>query len=149
MARIKRFLAATLVVLLALGPAPATARTVTVEFLQAPINERTIDSLDGLACRNLDHIVHLKISVNWPADKLDEETTDYKRLVFWTDKAEYLFPNGGYTYRHGDYAIDGYFIPKNGGIRQGITSTAFDKIDDAKVLHDPSVKEVKAKRGGC
>jgi hypothetical protein len=143
----RALLTAALVVLI--GLASAVARTIKIEFLQDSIDEQTIGSLDDLACRNLDHIVHLKIAVNWPADKLDQEATDYKRLVSWNNKAEYLFPNGSYVYLHGDYIINGYFIPRNGGIHQGMASIAFDKIDDAKVLLNPNVKEVKAKRNGC
>ena len=139
----------TVLLIAPLSLTPALARTITIEFLEAPINEANARSLDNVACRNLDRIVHLKIAVNWSADKLDRETAGYNRLVFWNDKAEYLFPAGSYAYLHGDYIIDGYFIARSGGIHQGITSVAFDKVDDAKVLLNPSVKEIKAKRSAC
>jgi hypothetical protein len=60
---------------------PAIAKTIDVEFLQGTIDSKTIEDLGGLACRNYDHIVHLKINVDWTADKRDEETTGYKRLI--------------------------------------------------------------------
>jgi hypothetical protein len=102
-----------------------------------------------LACRNYDHIVHLKIAVDWITDKRDEETTGYKRLIFWNDSAEYLFPSGTYFYLHGDYMINGYFIPRSAGMHQGIISIAFEKIDDTQVLLNPNVNEIKAKGPGC
>ena len=53
--------------------AAAPAKQVTVEFLQGSITPKTIGALAGLACRNYDHIVHLDISVNWPAKSSDVE----------------------------------------------------------------------------
>jgi len=109
----------------------------------------SVENLNRLACRNYDHIVHLNISVDWPNEAREQETTDYKRLVFWNDNAEYLFPNGSYFWLHRSYVIDGYFIPRRGGMHQGIISVAFDEIDDAQVLLNPSVHELKAKGPGC
>jgi hypothetical protein len=111
-------------------------------------DQKNIGNLGGLACRNYDHVVHIDISVNWPSDKLTVETTDYKRLIFWNDNAEYLFPNGTYFFLHGDYVIDGYFIPRRGGMHQGVISIPFEKIDDAQVLLNPNVSE-KAKGSAC
>jgi hypothetical protein len=129
--------------------APAIGRTIDVEFLQGAIGPKNIEDLDGLACRNYDHIVHIDITVGWPDDKLDQEFDDYKRLIFWNDNAEYLFPSGSYFFLHGDYMINGYFIPRRGGMHQGIISIAFEKIDDAQVLLNPNVNEAKAKGPGC
>ncbi len=47
-----------------LGLIPATAKNINIEFLDGTINPATIENLGGLACRNLDHIVHLKIAVD-------------------------------------------------------------------------------------
>jgi hypothetical protein len=135
------------VVLLSL--ASASAKTIRIEFLDGTIDQTSIENLGRLACRNYDKIVRLKISVDWSADGLDEETTDYKRLVFWDDTAEYLFPEGSYSYLHGSYIINGYFIPRSGGMHQGIVSIAFEKIDDAQVLLNPAVEEVEAKGPDC
>jgi len=129
--------------------AAAPAKTVTIEFLQGAITPKNIGELAGLACRNYNHIVHLDISVNWPAKSSDVETTDYQRLVFWDNKAEYLFPKDTYQFLHGDYVITGYFIARNGGFHQGITSRAFDKVDDATVMLSPTVTEKKAGGKGC
>ncbi|HXP75847.1 MAG TPA: hypothetical protein VN823_17015 [Stellaceae bacterium] len=135
--------------LMFLCAAAAPAKTVTIEFLQGPITPKTIGDLAGLACRNYDHIVHLDISVNWPAKNSDVETSDFQRLIFWDSKAEYLFPKDTYQYLHGDYVIKGYFIARNGGFHQGITSRAFEKVDDATVMLSPTVTEKKAGGKGC
>src|SRR5215468_9961937 len=105
--------------------AAAPAKTVTVEFLQGSITPKNIGSLAGLACRNYDHIVHLDISVNWPTKSSDVEQVDFQRLIFWDSKAEYLFSKDTYAYLHGEYVIKGYFIARNGGFHQGVTSRAF------------------------
>ena len=125
-----------------IGP---TEKQLEIELLQGDINQKNVANLGGLACRSYDRIVHLQIAVEWPADARDEEKTDYKRLVFWNDNAEYLFPNGSYFWLHGKYEINGFFIPRRGGQHQGgIFSIAFDKVDDAQVLLNPAVHETKA-----
>jgi hypothetical protein len=94
---------------------PASAKPVKIEFLQGAIDAANVQKLSGIACRNYDRIVHLKISVKWAHDKIAEEHADYKRLIFWDDRAEYLFSKGSYSFLHGDYVLNGYFIPRNGG----------------------------------
>jgi len=119
-----------------------------IELLQGDVNQKNVANLGGLAYRSYDRIVHLQIAVEWPADARDEEKTDYKRLVFWNDNAEYLFPSGSYFWLHGKYEINGYFIPRRGGQHQGgVLSIAFDKIEDAQVLLNPAVHETKAAGG--
>ncbi len=147
MTAIKRALGGFVLFLVAQGQ--ADAKILDIEFLETTINPTTAATLDDLACRNLDHIVHLKIVVDWPPATLAQEQTDFKRLVFWNDKAEFLFPDGTYSFQRGSYVINGYFIPRGGGIHQGIVSNYFEKIDDAKVLRNPNVKELKAKDSGC
>ncbi len=127
----------------------ALAKTTTIEFLQGPISPKNVSSLAGLACRNYDHIVHLDISVNWPAKTSEAEQSDDQRLIFWNSTAEYLFPKGSYDFLHGDYVIKGYFIVRDGGFHQGSSSRAFEKVDDATVMLSPTVNERKAGGRGC
>ena len=136
------------VLALTLLTAAAPAKTVVIEFLQGEITPKNIGDLAGLACRNYDKIVHLDISVNWPAKDSDVDTSD-QQLDFWNSKAEYLFPKDSYQYLHGDYVIKGYFIARNGGIHQGATSRAFERVDDATVMLSPTVTERKAGGKGC
>jgi len=142
--------AGLLLLLLVLGFAlPAAARTIRIEFLQGAIDQKNVGLLYGLACRNYDHIVHLDIAVDWPQGSLDVEDKDFERLVFWNEKAEYLFPKGTYVYLHGSYVVKGYFIARSGGMHQGQVSNAFDKIDDAQVLLNPYVQETRARGARC
>jgi hypothetical protein len=125
------------------------AQPINVEFLQAkiaPVNGRW---LSGLACRNLDRIVHVDLSINWPRDKTAAETTDLKRLVFWNKEAEFLFPDGTYSLVHGSWAVKGYFIVRSGGTHQGMVSYAFEKIDDAAVSLNQNRQETKVKSARC
>lgn len=135
--------------LLLLSAAAPPAKTIVIEFLQGRIAPKNIGDLAGLACRNYDHIVHLDISVNWPAKDADVDTSGDQQLIFWNSKAEYLFPKDSYQYLHGEYVIKGYFIARNGGIHQGATSRAFERVDDATVMLSPTVTERKAGGKGC
>ena len=142
-------LPAYLVMPLSLYPLFAMGKTIRVEYLQNIIKPTNIDVLSGLACRNYGRVVHIQISVDWPPASMNVETSGYKRLVFWNDNAEFLFPNGTYSYQHGFYEIDGYFIARSGGIHQGVISNAFEKVDDIQVLLNPSVEEVRVNTSGC
>jgi len=125
------------------------AEPINVEFLQAkisPVNDRW---LAGLACRNLDHVVHVDLSVNWPHDKAVAETTDFRRLVFWNKETEFLFPDGPYVFLHGRWLVKGYFIVRSGGTHQGMKSYAFEKIDDVSLSLNQNMQETKVKSARC
>ncbi len=134
---------------------PTLAKTIDVEFLQMNIDPRSVAELSGLACRNYDHVIHIDISVDWPRKAVDAEQSGYGRLVFWTDRdkngfgTEYLFPKGSYFFLHGSYIVKGYFIVRSGGMHQGVSSVAFERVDDATVLLNPAVNETKAKGSRC
>jgi hypothetical protein len=127
----------------------AMAKDIRVELLQASINQQTIGSLNGLACRNYDKIVHLNVSIEWPIATTVAEKTGYQRLVFSTDDAEFLFPKGSYQYEHGSWNIRGYFIVRSGGMHQGVVSNAFERVDDSQVMLNPSVVETKVESPEC
>jgi hypothetical protein len=127
----------------------AKGKTIMIEFLQGSISPGNVGLLSGLFCRNVDHIVHIKIAVDWPAEQAVAETTDYKRLVFWDSQSEYLFPAESYSFQHGSYLVNGYFIARSGGMHQGIVSIAFDRVEDALVLLNPYVEEVRATTSDC
>ena len=122
---------------------------VAVQFLQAPIDPAHVGWLSGLACRNLDRIVHLDISVNWPPDTLAVEKGDFQRLIFWNSSAEYLFPKGSFVLQHGSYIVKGYFIPRSGGIHQGTVSNAFEKVGSVTEALGPGVAENKITSDSC
>ena len=122
---------------------------ITVEFLQAAIDPSHAGWLSGLACRNLDHIVHLDIKVDWPEQSLDVETSGNRRLVFWNDANEFLFPEGSFYFLHGSYIVKGYFIARSGGVHQGIVSNAFEKVSDAQVMLSPGLVENKITSDRC
>ena len=113
------------------------------------ISPDTVKFLSGTWCRNVDHIMHLRLAVDWPDKSIEQETEGYRRLIFWDHDSEYLFPNGSYTYMHGAYIINGYFIARAGGTHQGVSSLSFERVDDAMVLLNPAVREIPTKRADC
>jgi hypothetical protein len=127
------------------------AKTIRIEFLQGNFDQKNAFIIDGLACRNLDKIVHLNIALDWPEGTLSKEDKD--NVDFWTNRGEsdsdYRFPSSKVEYRHGSYLISGYFIIRSGGTHQGITGMGFQAIDDATVMLNPSVKEIPARRAYC
>lgn len=125
------------------------SNALTIEFLQASINPDNAAWLSGIACRNLDHIIHLDIAVDWPNGSLEVENSGYKRLVFWGSEDEYLFPTGSFFLLHGSYIIKGYFIARSGGVHQGVASNSFDKISDAQVMLTPGISENQIRSGRC
>src|SRR5581483_8843843 len=131
-------------------PRIAVARDISVEFLRAyDLDPSHVCRLSDLAGRNFGKIVHLEIAISWSKAKADVETSGYQRLIFWDERAEYLFPKGSYEIQHGSYVVRGYFIPRSGGIHQGIISLAFERADDASVLLNPNVVEVEVGARVC
>ncbi len=126
-----------------------SAKTIKIELLQGKIDPQTVGALSGISCRNEDHIVHLDISVDWLGGSMETESSGYERLIFWNKKEEYLFPKGSYFYLHGSYIIKGYFIARSGGMHQGIISNAFEKVDDATIMLNPNVEEIKVTSSHC
>jgi hypothetical protein len=126
-----------------------TGEALTVEFLQAAIAPQTAGLLSGLARRNLDHVVHLDVSVTWPATSLAVETGGYQRLIFWNESDEFLFPKGAYAVCRDGYAVKGYFIARSGGVHQGIVSNFFEKTGDPGVKRTPGLVEKKAEGSAC
>lgn len=104
----------------------AGAQPQKIESLTATITPANAVQLRALACRNFKHVVHVDITVDWPEDKSDVETGNYGRLIFWDDKAEYLFPEGSYHGDHGRYKISGWFKAVDGGMHAGMISDAFE-----------------------
>lgn len=143
----------TFVIALILVAPSVFAKSIPMESLEAQIAPDTVGWLYGLGCRNYDRIVHVDISLDWPSDSLSIEPPgpdSLERLVFWNNKAEYLFPKGSYTYQHGVYRVKGYFIASSGGMHQGILSIAFmKKVDDAQILLNPAIKRVPIKSERC
>lgn len=138
-----------LVWLAVFGAAPAITKPVRIELLDGVIAPNTVGALGGLACRNVDHIVHLHLVIDWPSNAISVETTDFKRLIFSNDLAEYLFPDGTYNRSQGTFLISGYFIPRSGGMHQGVISIYFEKIDDVQALLKPNVREVRVNNQKC
>jgi hypothetical protein len=136
--------AALSVAALLLATVPSNA--ITVEFLQASIRPGDSSFLSGLACRNIDHIVHLDISVDWQQDKTSVEQGS---LVFWAGEDEFDFPQGSYFFLHGSYIIKGYFIVRSGGTHQGVTASSFERVNDAQVMLSPGLTENKMTSGRC
>jgi hypothetical protein len=115
--------------LLWLGFASSTlADATSVKFLQSKITPDNFETLGGL---EPGEIVLLDLAIDWPANRLDRETSDLKRLVFWNDEYEFLFPFGSYSDKNGMYYISGYFKIMYGGRHQGITSVAFEPASKA------------------
>ncbi len=123
------------------------AKKINIELLRGSVTDKTVKYLGGLACRNQDKIVHLKINVD--IENAHAENEDYERLIFSDDHYEYLFPKGSYFWLHGGWEIDGYFVIKSGGVHQGISSAYFDQIKAETVLLNPNVSEKEVKKSSC
>ena len=123
----------------------------TIESLEASIDPSHSAWLHGLACRNYDRIVHLKININWSDKAIDVERSGSERLIFWDDHVKYLFPKGSYLLLSGAYIVNGYFIARFDGVHVGpkgllMTSDLFEKTDAAK---NPNLIEKKLRSDRC
>jgi hypothetical protein len=53
---------------------------------------------------------------------------------------EIVFRPGSYQWLHGHYEIDGYFVPKWGGMHQGVISVGMEPVSEAVVDLSPNVR---------
>lgn len=56
--------------------AAAEPKSIKVEYLKRNISPENIGPLDTLFCRNIDHVVHINVYVEWPNKETQQETTD-------------------------------------------------------------------------
>jgi len=117
---------------------------------QVFVRERQIDDGAGLDklgdAVDLDTIVGLKLWIEPAEDdavgygtSTDDEDG---RLTVWGEHYEINIPKGAWRWEHGAYVVDGFFIPKSGGMHQGIVSMGLEPVDEGRVRTSPNYRVV-------
>jgi hypothetical protein len=101
------------------------------------VSRANFGGLISFMLNSVDNIVGLQLFV--PAnDAFDKGvvTTDSDRMlsIFNRGSDVEIAVSSGYTYRGGDFVLDGFFLAKYGGMHQGIHSVGLSATDESAVL---------------
>lgn len=93
-----------------------------------------------------DEIVGVQVTIE-PSEEADEKygtTVDDEdgALAIWSGEFEMVVPKTSYHWLHGAYVVDGFFIPKNGGMHQGTISFGLEPVSEGQVRANPNLKIV-------
>ena len=124
------------------GPASAA---VTIRVLEGELTIKRLKLAANFVFNNRDKIVGLRFNVMHSEPKeggqlyanigADKELLIYKTGMTGVKGDDIqLLIRSGFQYVHGSYVVNGYYIPKFGGMYQGILAYYFEAVSESQVL---------------
>lgn len=119
-----------------------------VRVLGGAITSDNFDRVSEIVMDELNDVVGLQLRQEvWPDQEnppVQVHSLETGRLVIYKrDDAEIeLVINGGVSWQHGGWNVDGFYIVKPGGTHQGISSFGLTQVDEAAVRLNPAVRIV-------
>lgn len=122
----------------------AAREAVIPKFVGRVTPDNATRFLEGVVGRT-DKIVGLQVHIQPGGDKTfaeDRYLAEANDVLFSMSKSdsldgeglEMVAPAAEAVWLHGDYALDGFYLVKSGGVHQGITSIGLERVDEAAVL---------------
>ncbi len=138
----RRYTLAIAVVTASLLSHRSDAAQTAVEQLQSFVGPVSYPRFDKFVTSHLDKIIGLKIAVSASENKMFSASTDKTMFVIYKleDAEDEIVSTSDYSYQHGAYEFDGFFIVKSGGIHQGVVSYALESVSEAAVRLNPAVR---------
>ncbi len=149
----RRFLLA--LVLLAV-PTLAQAQQKEVVRISGEVTAQNYRAFAGFLLDATDRVVGLKVAFPGNEAHATGKMTAMKdgdlfiAYVAGPDSDSQIAAKEGYSFQHGAYVFDGYFVVKYGGMNQGIVGIYLDKADEALVtlsgrpIEDVDIGSLKA-----
>lgn len=135
--------------------ASASAADVTITRIAGSVTSGTYRALETLLFDSFDKIVGLKVTFDAfdgaEPDRLSAYVDDEKFVAFVSgpDSESEIVADKGFSYQHGGYVFDGFFLVKSGGFNQGISSIYLQPVDEAQViLSGASISDVNIEETG-
>jgi len=141
-------------------PVAAKQATVVVPLVRGEVNVKTYGTFEKFLSSHLDKIIGLQVRIVAPTDERDQlqagvdqgQFTAYLsggHDVCWKPnepRCSEIGASTGFSYMHGDYVFDGFFLVKYGGMHQGIQSYYLKEVDEATVkLSGAAIHKVELK----
>lgn len=120
-----------------------------VRVLDGTITADNFDRAGEIVMDELDDVLGLQLRQEvWPDEEdppLQVHSPETGRLVIYKrDETQIeLVINGGVSWQHGGWNVDGFYIVKPGGTHQGISSFGLMQVDEAAVRLNPAVRIVR------
>ncbi len=91
---------------------------------------------------HLDKVIGLKIGVEGLGEKTISVTAYSGQFVVYrlANTQSEIVATAGFSWQHGSYIFDGFFIVKSGGIHQGVVSYGLEPVNEAIVRLNPNVR---------
>jgi len=150
-------LAVNICLLMLLGCSPAAGQRgrPAIPQLYGQVTETNYQAFEDFIAEHLDKVIGLKLSIERTIDdrrhlKASDSQFDAKTRQFvlyrTPDTTVEIVSTGGYTFQHGSYVFDGFYIVKSGGMHQGVVSYGPVSTDEAQVrLSGNPIKRIDLK----
>ncbi|MEJ2818507.1 DUF2939 domain-containing protein [Caulobacter sp. CCG-8] len=130
------------------APPPADAAPAAEQMtrLSGEVDAAHAEAFLSKVADHLDGIVGVQV---WIEPSEGPEATyqvgqDDDRLVISNETYELLAPKGAWRWEHGRYVVDGFFLVKNGGVHQGVSSLGLEAVSESAVRLKPNLTVVDA-----
>lgn len=118
----------------------SSAAAISVDRIEGSVSPSTLPKFADLIANHLDQIVGLKVAVE-AVDQADMVAHANGQFAVWVPGGDFeIVASRGFSYQHGAYVFDGYFLVKSGGMHQGVLSYGLEQVDEAQVLLTPDIK---------
>lgn len=117
-----------------------------VRQLSGYLTLKNYPTFEAFISSNFDNVVGLKFRVEKSNenDRLQASDDNGKSLAIYL-KGEPAFEfvlNNAFTFEHGGYVVDGFFLVKSGGMHQGTISLGLIPVDEAQIRMSKQIRQV-------
>ena len=119
---------------------PALAARAPILRVNGEVTAATYKGLEAFLFNSLDMLVGLKVSFpqgeSTDVGELNVSAEDDKFVAYLAgpESESEMVANKGFSFQHGSYVFDGFFVVKSGGMHQGIVSLFLDQAEESAVL---------------
>lgn len=127
-------------------PSDAAPAAEQMTRLSGEVDAAHADAFLAKVADHLDGIVGVQVWIE-PTEEGDatyQVGQDDERLVVSNETYELLAPKGAWRWEHGRYVVDGFFLVKNGGVHQGVSSLGLEPMSESAVRLKPNLTVVDA-----
>lgn len=124
-----------------------------VRVLEGSLTADNFDRVTEIVVDELNYVLGLQLRQEvWP-DEIDPPLVvsagENRQLVIYKrdDAQVELVINGGVSWRHGGWNVDGFYIVKPGGTHQGIASFGLIQAEEAAIRLNPAIRIVRVNVG--
>ncbi len=132
---------------------PALTAQKTIYRVNGTVTRRNFGGLESFLFNSLDTVIGLKIEFDANdthqsgAILASAENSQFVAYRAGSGQESEIVAVEGFSFQHGSYVFDGFFVVKSGGMHQGVVSLFLDRTDEASVLLSrAAIKDIEVNR---